>query len=86
MANPEVLLLTAPGCRRSQRVKLAFEKAGIPFREIPLTSEKGTALAARHRVRASPGILIHGKAVDVFTLFPGCKIRPEVLKKRLAEV
>ncbi len=84
--EPEVVLLTAAGCRRSRRVKLAFEKAGIPFREVPLESDEGTRLAARHKVLSSPGILVNGRAVDVFTLFPGCRIRPEVLKERLKEV
>ncbi|WP_287371113.1 hypothetical protein [Oceanithermus sp.] len=86
MNPPEVVLLTAPGCRRSERVRRAFERAGLPFRELPLDDPEGARIAAEHRILASPGILVCGQPVGVFELFPGCRFDPARLAARLKEV
>jgi len=81
-----VLLLTAPGCRRSERVRQAFESAGVPFRELPLSSNEGTKMAVAHHVLSSPGIIVCGRALNVFDLFPDCRFDPKSLKERIREV
>jgi len=86
MSKKQVILLTAPGCRRSERARRAFQRANVAFTEIPLASPEGTELAVEHRIVSSPGIIVCGRALNVFDLFPGCRFDPEGLKERLEEV
>lgn len=72
----EIIVLPAPGCRRSRRILEYLERQGIPFTRIPLDSEEGATLAEKHGMRASPGILVDGVSVNPFDLLiqPACRV------------
>jgi len=75
----ELIILPAPGCRRSRRILEYLERRGIPFTRIPLDSPQGAALAAQHDLRASPGLLVDGVSVNPFDLLiqPFCRVDEE---------
>ena len=49
----EIIVLPAPGCRRSLRVVEYLERHDIPFTRLLLDSPEGAALAEKHGMRAS---------------------------------
>ncbi len=73
MDKRAIVILPAPGCRRSRKVIEYLEAHNIPFTHIELESSEGQALAAQHDMRASPGILVDGVSVNPF----GVLIQPE---------
>jgi len=79
MSLPEIIILPAPGCRRSRRILEYLERRGISFSRIPLDSPEGAALAEKHGMRASPGILVGGVSVNPFDLLiqPACRVDEE---------
>lgn len=79
---PDILILPAPGCRRSRRILEYLTRSEIPFTSIPLESPAGTALAEKYDMRASPGILVDGVSVNPFSLLiqPACRVDEEKAK------
>jgi hypothetical protein len=79
MNYPEIIVLPAPGCRRSRRIVEYLEQHGIPFTRIPLDSPEGEDLAAQRDLRASPGLLVDGVSVNPFDLLiqPACRVNEE---------
>ncbi len=75
-ATPRITILPAQSCRRSSRVLAYLQAQGIPFTRIDLQSPEGQALATLHDLRASPGILVDGVAVNPFELLiqPACRV------------
>ena len=82
-----IIILPAPGCRRSRKILTYLQQRGIPFSRIDLDSPEGQALAVQHEMRASPGILVDGVSVNPFDLLqqPDCRINEELLNKILLE-
>ncbi len=76
MTDRHITILPARGCRRSCKVIAYLEAHGIPFTRIELESPEGEALAAKHDLRASPGILVDGVSVNPFDLLirPACRV------------
>lgn len=79
MDKRAIVILPAPGCRRSRKVIEYLEAHGIPFTRLELDSPEGQALAAQHDLRASPGILVDGVSVNPFDLLiqPECRVDGE---------
>ena len=73
---PEITVLPAQGCRRSRKILDYLEQNAIPFTRIDLESTEGQALAERYDLRASPGILVDGQAINPFDLLiqPQCRV------------
>jgi glutaredoxin len=73
---PEITVLPAQGCRRSRKILDYLEQHAIPFTRIDLESDEGQALAERYSLRASPGILVDGQAINPFDLLiqPQCRV------------
>ncbi len=73
---PDIIVLPARHCRRSRVLLRFFDEHGIPYTRIPLESAEGRALAERYRLRASPGILVNGRAINPFDLLepPHCRV------------
>lgn len=73
---PEIIVLPAQDCRRSRKILAYLEQHALPFTRIALESDEGQALAERHGLRASPGILVDGQAVNPFDLLmqPQCQV------------
>ncbi len=73
---PEITILPAQGCRRSRKILDYLEQHAIPFTRINLESDEGQALAERYSLRASPGILVDGQAINPFDLLiqPQCRV------------
>jgi hypothetical protein len=44
MADKHIIILPAPGCRRSRKIMAYLEAQGIPFKEVELASPEGEAL------------------------------------------
>ena len=87
MKPRQIVILPAPGCRRSRKILTYLRQRGIPFSRVELDSPDGQALAAQHEMRASPGILVDGVSVNPFDLLqqPDCQINVELLNKTLLE-
>lgn len=87
MKPRQIVILPAPGCRRSRKILTYLQQRGIPFNRIDLDTPQGQALAAQNGMRASPGILIDGVSVNPFDFLqqPDCRINEEALNKRLFE-
>lgn len=83
MKPHRIVVLPAPGCRRSNKILTYLQQHGIPFTRIDLDSPEGQALAVQHEMRASPGILIDENSINPFDLLqqPDCKIKEETLKR-----
>ena len=81
----DIIILPAHNCRRSKKIIEYLTSKGIPFTRIPLESPEGRALAAKHGMLASPGILVNGKSINPFDLLkpPDCTVDEEAVKKRL---
>ena len=79
MNTREIIVLPAPGCRRSRRILEYLERYSIPFTRIPLDSPEGTVLAEIHGMRASPGLLVDGVSINPFDLLiqPACRVDEE---------
>ena len=77
-----IIILPAPGCRRSRKVIEYLEAHGIPFTRIELESPEGQALAAQHDLRASPGILVDDVSVNPFDLLIQSECRVDEDKAR----
>jgi glutaredoxin len=75
----EIIVLPAPGCRRSLRIVEYLERQGIPFCRVELDSPEGREPVARYGFRASPGILVDGISVNPFNLLiqPACRVDEE---------
>jgi len=75
----KIIVLPAPGCRRSRRILEYLERRGIPLTRIPLDAPEGAALAEKYGMRASPGILVGGVSVNPFDLLiqPACRVDEE---------
>jgi len=87
MKPRQIVILPAPGCRRSRKILSYLQQRGIPFTRIDLDSPEGQVLADRHEMRASPGILVDGVSLNPFDLLqqPDCQINEERLNKTLLE-
>lgn len=79
MNQPEIIILPAPGCRRSRKILEHLTGQGIPFRRVELDSVVGQELAAQYSFRASPGILVNGVNINPFDLLirPSCRVDEE---------
>ena len=88
MKPRQIIILPAPGCRRSHKFLTSLQQRGIPFRRIDMDTSEGQALAAQHGMRASPGILVDGVSVNPLDLLhqPDCRINEELLNKTLFEI
>lgn len=87
MKPRQIIVLPAPGCRRSRRILSYLEQQGIPFTRIDLDSPEGQALATQHGMRASPGILVDGVSVNPFDLLqkPECRVNEASIKRALLD-
>ena len=76
MSQPEIVILPAQGCRRSQRVLDYLDEQDIPYTRIDLESDQGQALAEEYELRSSPGILVDGRLINPFNILiqPACRI------------
>ncbi len=76
MGQKEIVILPAPGCRRSRKLIEYLETHNIQFTRIDLTSPQGQALAKQYDLRASPGILVNEVSINPFDLLlqPLCRI------------
>lgn len=76
----EITVLPAQGCRRSRKILDYLEQNAIPFTRIDLESPEGQVLAERYELRASPGILVDGQAINPFDLLiqPQCRVNQVV--------
>ncbi len=76
MGQKEIVILPAPGCRRSRKLIEYLETHNIQFTRIDLTSPQGQALAKQYDLRASPGILVNEVSINPFDLLlqPFCRI------------
>lgn len=83
-ATPEIIILPAPNCRRSQKVLDYLTNRGIPFTRIPLESPEGQDIAERYHLRSSPGIIVDGEMVNPFDILiqPVCRIDEAELYRR----
>lgn len=81
----QITILPARGCRHSRRLLDYLEAHAIPFTRIDLESPEGQALAERHDLRASPGILVDGASVNPFDLLihPACRVDEAGVQARL---
>lgn len=72
----EIVILPAPGCRRSRKILEYLQSRDIPFKRIDLETPEGQALAQRYEMRASPGILIDRRSINPYDVLlkPQCKI------------
>lgn len=86
MSERNIVILPARNCRRSQKIVEYLEKEGIPFARIELESAEGRALADRHEMRASPGILVDGVSINPLDLLiqPECRVDEEAAKRWFA--
>ena len=50
----EIIVLPAPGCRRSRRIVEYLKWQGIPFTRLPLDSSEGATHAEKKTVCAPP--------------------------------
>ena len=82
MNTREIIVLPAPGCRRSRRNLEYLERQGIAFTRLSLGSPEGSALAAKHAMRASPGILVEGVSVNSYDLLIQIACRVDEEKAR----
>lgn len=75
----EIIILPAPGCRRSRRILEYLDQHGMPYTRIPLDSQEGAAMAEKYTMRASPGILVDGVSVNPYDLLiqPACRVDEE---------
>jgi len=75
----EIIVLPAPGCRRSRRIVEYLERQGIPFTRLPLGSPEGSAIAVKHGMLASPGLQVDGVSVNPYDLLiqPACRVNEE---------
>ncbi len=82
---PEIVLLPARNCRRSRRIMEFLKEQGIPFQQIPLESPEGQRLAAKHGLRASPGILVEDVSVNPYEILvtPACQVDAEKVRALL---
>jgi len=73
---PQITILPTQGCRRSRKILDYLEQHAIPFTRIDLESDEGQAVAERYSLRASPGILVDGRAINPFDLLiqPQCRV------------
>ena len=76
MNERNIVILPARNCRRSRKIVEYLESHGIPFTRIALESAEGRALAEKHQMRASPGIVVNGKSVNPLDLLiqPECRV------------
>ncbi len=83
--TPNIIIIPARGCRRSQKVLDYLVDHNIPFTRIDLESPEGRALAEKHALRASPGILVDDELVNPFDFLmqPGCRIDEDALLAKL---
>jgi len=83
--HPEIIILPAKGCRRSKKVLNYLTEQGILFTRIDLETPEGQALAERHALRASPGILVDDELVNPFDILtqPGCRINEAAVYEKL---
>ena len=83
MKPHRIVVLPAPGCRRSRKIQNYLQQHGIPFIRIDLDSLEGQVLAAEYRMLASPGILVDEISVNPFDLLqkPDCRIDEDRLKR-----
>jgi hypothetical protein len=76
MSQKDIVILPAPGCRRSRKLIEYLEAHNIRFTRIDLTSPQGQLLATEHDLRASPGILVNEVSINPFDLLvqPACRV------------
>ena len=76
MDQKDIVILPAPGCRRSRKLIEYLETHNIQFTRIDLTSPQGRALAEQYDLRASPGILVNEVSINPFDLLvlPACRV------------
>lgn len=79
----EIVILPAPGCRRSRKILEYLQSHDIPFKRIDLETPEGQALMQRYGMRASPGILVNGVSINPYDMLlqPQCKVNPQAAKK-----
>ncbi len=82
---PDIIIIPARGCRRSQKVLDYLTTHDIPFTRIDLETPEGQALAEKYHLRASPGILVDDELVNPFDFLmqPGCRIDEAALFRKL---
>jgi len=67
LSSPEIIIPPAKGCRRSKKILDYLSSHNTPFTRIDLeTPPGGQALAERHALRASSGILVDGELINPF--------------------
>ena len=88
MGQKEIVILPAPGCRRSRKLIEYLETHNIQFTRIDLTSPQGQALAEQYDLRASPGILVNEVSINPFDLLvqPVCQVDEVKAEETFAEL
>ena len=77
-----IVILPARRCRRSKKILRFLDEHGVPYTRIPLESEEGIALAQRHNMRASPGILVDGVSHNPFEILDPAHCRVDEARAR----
>jgi hypothetical protein len=88
MDQKDIVILPAPGCRRSRKLIEYLETHNIQFTRIDLTSPHGQALAEQYDLRASPGILDNEVSINPFDLLvqPICRVDEVKAEEIFAEL
>ncbi len=80
-----LIVLRREHCRRSQRVVAWLTARGIPFTLYEMTSPEGQALAEQYEVRASPGLIKNGRAINPFDFLRECTLDEQAAHALLDE-
>jgi arsenate reductase-like glutaredoxin family protein len=88
MDQKDIVILSAPGCRRSRKLIEYLESRHIPFTRIELNSSQGQALMEQYNLRASPGILVNEVSINPFDLLvqPVCRVDEVKAEEIFAEL
>ena len=81
--DDQLIVLRGANCRRSQRVIAWLQERGIPFTLHEMTSPEGQALADQYDVRASPGLIKNGRALNPFDFLRECRVDEQAARALL---
>jgi glutaredoxin len=87
VSQDRIIILPARNCRRSRKIIEYLEEEEISFTRIELESTEGLALAEKHQMRASPGVLVNGVSVNPFDLLiqGECRVDKETARRVLGD-
>jgi len=84
-SDVDLLIIGTRFCRRTRKIVDWLKQNRIPFEFVDIESERGQALARQHKMRAAPGIVKGGRAINPFDLLRQCKVSPERAREILSD-